>query len=410
MSKYKILFQLSGSIAAFKACQVISQLVKQKYEVQVVCTPSTFEFIGKATLEGLTKKSVLSSSFEQGQAMAHIDLARWADLIVLCPATANTINSLASGTGAGLIGDLFLANNFQKPFWIVPAMNTQMYLHPATHESIKKLQGWGCRVMQTQNGSLACGEYGEGRMLEPEDLLKEISSYFDNLNKPKIKVLVTAGGTVEHIDGVRTISNSSTGETGKQIAEHLLSNNFEVYYVHSKSSLVPSFCKCHFAFKTADELEDLVKKLLAETEFDYVIHAAAVSDYKIDSIFANGEKIQANKNTKLSSDELQILLSTRPKIIDNLKKYSKTKKTKVIGFKLTSTDDKKLARDQVLKLSFNPSVDFVVHNRAQDIQPALGKHINEIFKGDKIIFNAQTKSGLAKNLLDLMRGNYDSVS
>jgi phosphopantothenoylcysteine synthetase/decarboxylase len=116
MSKSKILFQLSGSIAAFKACQVISQLVKQNYEVKVVCTPSTFEFVGKATLEGLTKNVVLSSSFETGHGMAHIDLARWADLLILCPATANTINALASGSSANLLGDLFLANNFLRPY------------------------------------------------------------------------------------------------------------------------------------------------------------------------------------------------------------------------------------------------------------------------------------------------------
>lgn len=179
MSKSKkILFQLTGSIAAYKACTLISQLVKAGYDVQTVASASLSNFIGFSTLEGLTEKAVLTDMYQAGRAMDHINLARESDLMILCPATANSINKLAGGIADDVIGALFLANNFKTPFWIVPAMNTAMYTHPATQESLKKLERWGARVFETNEGRLACGEEGLGKMLEPEELFKEIESFF----------------------------------------------------------------------------------------------------------------------------------------------------------------------------------------------------------------------------------------
>ncbi len=173
----KILFQFTGSIAAFKACQLVSSLVKADYSVQTVATKSAFEFVGRATLEGLTNRAVASEVYEPGHPMDHISLAREADLILLCPATANSINKLAAGIADDLIGTLFLANNFKKPYWVVPAMNTQMYEHPATQESLKKLSHWGARIFDTQDGRLACGEVGSGKMVEPDEVFKEIEKF-----------------------------------------------------------------------------------------------------------------------------------------------------------------------------------------------------------------------------------------
>ncbi len=179
----RVLLQMTGSIAAYKACQLISDLKKEAYDVQIVASPSLFHFIGRATLEGLSGHSVFTDMYEQGRAMDHIQLARESDLMILCPATANTINKLAAGVADDFIGALFLANNFKTPYWIVPAMNTEMYQHPATVTSLERLSKWGCRVFKTEDGRLACGEYGHGKMIEPSEILKEINIHFSGAQK-----------------------------------------------------------------------------------------------------------------------------------------------------------------------------------------------------------------------------------
>lgn len=172
-----ILFILTGSIACFKACELISQLVQKGFLVKTVVTPSALQFIGPATLEGLTGEPVFTNNFESGKMMSHIDLTRWADLILVCPATASVINSLASGHG-DIVVDLFLSNNFQKPFWVAPAMNTQMLAHPATQESLAKIRSWGTFIFDTDAGNLACGEKGSGRLISPAIILDKILSFF----------------------------------------------------------------------------------------------------------------------------------------------------------------------------------------------------------------------------------------
>jgi phosphopantothenoylcysteine synthetase/decarboxylase len=174
MSKPKILFMLSGSIAAFKACQAISLLVQNGFEVQTASTSGGLKFIGPSTLEGLSGRPVFSDIYESGRAMDHIELAKWADLAIVCPATANTINSLAQGLGSDCIGALFLAYDLKKPFLVAPAMNPQMMSHPATQASLSKLREWNVTVLETGEGRHACGDQGEGRLLEPVQILEAI--------------------------------------------------------------------------------------------------------------------------------------------------------------------------------------------------------------------------------------------
>ncbi len=193
----KVLFQLSGSIACFKACSVISALVKQGCEVQVVATPSALEFVGPATLEGLTGRSVMTSLFHQGEYMAHIHLMNWADLVILCPATANTISKLASGIGDDLISTLFLAYDFKKPYLVIPAMNTKMYLHPSTQHSLEILKSWKIEILESASGVLACGEEGIGRLLEPDQIMNAIQKRIPSLGVRPVggaamKVLITS--------------------------------------------------------------------------------------------------------------------------------------------------------------------------------------------------------------------------
>lgn len=170
MSKPRILLQITGSIAAFKAAALASQLVQDGYEVQSVLSEGARHFIGAATLEGLTGRTVLEDMFERGRALDHISLVDWADLLLVYPATANHITRLRAGLADDIIGCLFLANNFLKPYWIAPAMNSHMFAHPAVADAVATLEGWGCRILPTGEGRMACGTVGYGRLLEPDQV------------------------------------------------------------------------------------------------------------------------------------------------------------------------------------------------------------------------------------------------
>lgn len=175
MSRSKILFQLSGSIACYKACQVISRLVQDGHEVRTACTPNALRFIGAATLEGLTGAPVFADAFESGRMMDHIHLAKWADLAILCPATADSINRLAAGVAGDAVGSLFLAYDLKKPYLVAPAMNQEMFRHPATRAAMERLESYGVRVLPTDHGHQACGDIGPGRLLDPEAIHRAIS-------------------------------------------------------------------------------------------------------------------------------------------------------------------------------------------------------------------------------------------
>lgn len=175
MSRANVLFLLSGSIAAYKACTVISRLAQAGVTVQTAATPAALRFIGAATLEGLSGRPVFSDLWEEGRALDHIEHARDADLALLCPATANTINRLAAGLADDPVGALFLAWELKrKPWWIAPAMNHRMWEHPATTASLAKLHDWGVRVLDPVDGPHACGENGAGRLMEPEAIAAEV--------------------------------------------------------------------------------------------------------------------------------------------------------------------------------------------------------------------------------------------
>jgi phosphopantothenoylcysteine decarboxylase len=166
-----VLFLLSGSIACYKACTVISRLAQAGVTVQTAATPAALRFVGAATLEGLSGRPVFSDLWEPGRALDHIELARAADLALVCPATANTVNRLAAGLADDPLGALFLAWELkQKPWWIAPAMNHRMWEHPTTTASLEKLRSWGVRVLDPIDGPHACGEGGAGRLQEPEQI------------------------------------------------------------------------------------------------------------------------------------------------------------------------------------------------------------------------------------------------
>ncbi|MHB0995723.1 MAG: flavoprotein [Elusimicrobiales bacterium] len=176
MSKLKknILFQLTGSIACYKACNVISKLVQEGCDVKAVVTENALKFIGKSTLEGLTHHAVYMDTFEDRSALEHIELTKWMDLAIVCPATANVMNKMAAGIADDFVATLFLAWDLKKPWLVAPAMNRSMWAHPATRRSVKTLGDWGVKVLGTGKGYQACGDIGEGRLLEPAEIYKEI--------------------------------------------------------------------------------------------------------------------------------------------------------------------------------------------------------------------------------------------
>lgn len=398
MSKSKILFQMTGSIACYKACQAVSKLVQAGYEVQVVASSAALQFVGNSTIEGLTGKPVVSGLYASGNVMDHIHLVRWADLIIVAPASANFINKIARGVGDDLATTQFLAHDFKKPYLVAPAMNTSMYLHPVTQESIRLLKNMGVEILETASGVLACGEVGWGRLLEPDLLVKEVQSRLpavqphtrnavssaplatasgpglsDSLPPAlrkavgKAKVLVTSGGTQEPIDPVRVLTNKSTGSTGAALAETLVSFGFDVTYVHSETAKLPQV-ECHQAsFTSFSDLQETLQTLLLDPDYKAVIHLAAVSDYSPAAV----------SSQKISSDESEMTLTLKrnPKLVDHLREMAKNPSLQVIAFKLTAHNDPAARKAAVDKLFEHSKANLVVQNDMSEIGVVHSFHV-----------------------------------
>jgi phosphopantothenoylcysteine decarboxylase/phosphopantothenate--cysteine ligase len=374
MSKSKILFQMTGSIACYKACQVISKLVQAGYEVQVVATTSALEFVGNATIEGLTGRPVVSDLYSPGNVMDHIHLVRWADLILVAPASANYLNKIARGVGDDLVTTQFLAHDFKKPFLIAPAMNTAMYLHPVTQESIRLLKSMGVEILETASGVLACGEVGWGRLLEPDLIFQEVQSRLNSPSTgsspqtgnsspektaPGLSVLITSGGTQENIDPVRVITNKSTGRTGAILADTLSSFGMQVTYLHGEGAKLPS-SECHkIGFTNFASLRSRLKETLADSKIQAVIHLAAVSDYS--PAESSPRKISSD------SDEMVLRLKRNPKLVDQLRTLSDNPRLKVIAFKLTAQASAEEIKSAVTRLMEHSRADLVVHNDTREM-------------------------------------------
>ncbi len=402
MSNYKILFKISGSIAAYKSAYLISKLVQNGFEVRVVVTESALKFIGKATLEGLSGSMVYSDSFADRQMMSHINLVRWADLTILCPASANTINKFANGIADNLLTSLFLAHDWTKPYLIAPAMNTLMYQHPATQSSLKKLEEWGVKILPTVEGYLACGDIGKGKLLEPDEIFEYIlCSIPKNVTLVKrLKILVTSGGTKESIDGVRFITNLSTGRTGALIADYFSRKGHTVTCLLAKHvTVTPSGCN-KILFESFNDLNQKLERILAENYFDCVIHLAAVSDYSLETIELRGEKLSPPVNKKIDSenDRLVINLKRNFKIADRLKSYSKNKNVLLVVFKYTNTFDSEERNTAVKKLMNSSNSDYVVLNDQSNRTSDDVQNNFTIFDKDMESFAAVTAEELSENL------------
>ncbi|MES3038821.1 MAG: phosphopantothenoylcysteine decarboxylase [Bdellovibrionota bacterium] len=436
--KPKILFIMTGSIACFKACSLLSKLKQNNWDIQVVASEAALKFVGEATLEGLSGKPVVSGLYDRGRMMDHIHLQRWADIILVCPATANYINRIAQGTGDDLPSTLFLAHDFKKPFLLAPAMNTAMYLHPVTQESLSKLKTWGVEVLESASGVLACGESGYGRLLEPDALLAEIESRFPrdlnsngadhtglkcagnnksvgHLNSPnqtkiagqtnqpsKIpRVLVTAGGTYEPLDSVRVLTNLSTGKTGQVLAMYLNELGFEVDLLLSElSQVVPLNQVPNDRFSNFESLKQKVESSLGKNHYDVVIHAAAVGDFHVGSVEKSDGSVKTSGSKLDSGEELVVRLKPNPKIVNTIKEISP--KSVLVAFKLTSGLDTEGQFQKVSKLFSESHADFVVSNDLTDVLKKSDGHSFRIFKTDKESSQVHNVTALAELLSQLL--------
>jgi phosphopantothenoylcysteine decarboxylase/phosphopantothenate--cysteine ligase len=338
-------------------------------------------FIGSATLEGLTGQPAVNDTFGKGHAMDHIHLARWADLIILCPATANVINKLAQGIADDLVTTLFLAHDFKKPFLIAPAMNSSMYRHPVTQASLRKLREMGLKVLATNTGSLACGEEGEGRLLESEQIVIHIHESFKSAsereqlqNSHSRRILITSGGTQEPIDAMRVLTNLSSGQTGATLANHLQGRGFQVDYLGATNAAKPQAFHTSTDFFSFQDLNDKLKLLLAQNEYLAVIHAAAVSDFHVSRVLSAGEPVRVGTGKISSQDRMTIELEPNFKILPRLKDYALNSKPIVVGFKFTATPLSAARLAAVEKLFVEGGVDWVVHNDLSDIDKEKGLH------------------------------------
>jgi phosphopantothenoylcysteine decarboxylase/phosphopantothenate--cysteine ligase len=301
----RILLGVSGGIAAYKAAELARALVGAGAEVQVVMTAAATEFVGPLTFQALTGRPVRSALFDPAHeaAMGHIELARWADLILIAPASANTLARLANGLADDLLSTLCLAS--PAPIAVAPAMNQQMWRHPATAENLSRLLARGVRVWGPEAGEQACGDVGPGRLREPVDLLGDVQRLLLGGRLSGIKALVTAGPTREPIDPVRYLGNRSSGKMGYAVATALAAEGAEVTLVSGPVSLPAPHGVRRVMVETAQQMHDAVFAQLSDCAL--FVASAAVADYRPAS--AAGQKI------KKHADALQVALVKNPDIL-----------------------------------------------------------------------------------------------
>src|SRR5687767_11557858 len=347
----KILLGISGSIAAYKSVYMVRLLVKAGAEVKVIMTPSASDFVSPLTLSTLSRNPVLSGLFDDQTWANHVMLGRWADLMLIAPLSCNTLSKMAHGQCDNLLMAVYLSA--VCPVAVAPAMDEDMWHHPATKENIKRLESFGNKVIPVEKGDLASGLYGDGRMSEPEQILEFISGNFF-LSGPLRgkKAVVTAGPTYEHIDPVRFIGNHSSGKMGIAIAKELHDKGAEVTLILGPTSL--EFSANGISMTRVNTAGEMLKA--CEREFrgaDITIMAAAVADYAVSE--------PAKEKIKKKSEALTLELR---KTEDILRKMGEQKKKGqvLVGFALETNN----ARENALEKLKEKNIDLVVLNSLED--------------------------------------------
>ncbi|MCD8510855.1 MAG: bifunctional phosphopantothenoylcysteine decarboxylase/phosphopantothenate--cysteine ligase CoaBC [Bacillus sp. (in: Bacteria)] len=281
MVKKNILLCVTGGIAVFKAAALTSKLVQTGYQVKVVMTESATEFVTPLTFQALSRQQVYTNTFEEKdpEKISHIDVADWADVVLVAPATANIIGKIANGIADDMVSTVLLKTT--APVYIAPAMNVHMYEHPAVKKNMDTLMSYGYTFIEPHEGYLACGYTGKGRMAEPEELQSKINEHFNNETDPdwkEKKILVTAGPTRETVDPVRFFTNRSSGKMGYAIAEEAAKRGAEVILVSGPTNLSPPPGVTFVSVESADDMYKAVMEYFQTSQI--VIKAAAVADYR----------------------------------------------------------------------------------------------------------------------------------
>lgn len=383
-----IVLGVTGSIAAYKTTSLASMLKKQGADVTVIMTANAANFITPITFETLTGNKCLTDTFDRNfqYNVEHVSLAKQTDLFMIAPASANVIAKAAHGIADDMLTTTLLA--CQCPKLIAPAMNTRMYQNPIVQDNIKILQNYGMEVITPAVGYLACGDTGEGKMPEPEFLFDSILSALHPKDMKGVKVLVTAGPTIEKIDPVRYISNHSTGKMGYAIAAEAMMRGAEVTLVTGKTNITPPANVHAIEITSAAEMADAVKAC-AEKQ-DIIIKAAAVADYRPKQI--------ADEKMKKSDDQLNIELERTEDILGFLGAHKKEGQF-LCGFSMETENMIENSRKKLTK----KNLDLIVANNLKKEGAGFGTDTNVVTllsEEDTVELPIMSKAEVAGQLLD----------
>lgn len=385
----KIVLGITGSIAAYKACLIIRGLIKRGAEVQVVITPAGKEFITPVTLSALTHKPVISEFFSQrdGSWHSHVDLGLWADAMLIAPCTASTLGKMAHGIADNMLITTYLS--MKAPVFIAPAMDLDMYSHPATQENLRTLIGYGNHVIEPGCGFLASGLEGKGRMEEPENIIQALEDFFQAQQDLRgKKILITAGPTYEKIDPVRFIGNYSSGKMGFALAEECAKRGAEVTLIAGPVALSCSSGIHRVNVESCQEMYNA--SIEAFPRQDAAILCAAVADFK--------PATTADRKIKRGEDGLRLQLEPTQDIAASLGKM-KREEQRLVAFALETDHEESNAESKLKK----KNADFVVLNSTRNKGTTFRADDNQIIivspQGKKE-YGKKPKSEVARDIVN----------
>ncbi len=384
----KILLGITGSIAAYKSVFLVRLLVKEGAEVKVIMTKGAKDFVTPLTFSTLSKNKVLSDLFDEESWANHVLLGRWADAMLIAPASCNTIAKMANGVCDNLLLAVYLSS--KAPVLVAPAMDEDMWQHPATQKNIDILKQNENLFLPVNKGELASGFTGEGRMAEPEEMIKFLQDFFEKKKKLKSKkALVTAGPTYEAIDPVRFISNHSSGKMGVAIAEELFKHGADVHLVLGPSAINP---ESEIKLERVTSAEEMYNACMQRfSTYDIIVMAAAVADYSPRTI--------SNKKIKKKSEEFSLELKKTKDILSEAGRRKSEKQT-LVGFALETNDEK----ENALKKLKQKNADLIILNSMNDKGAGFGVETNRITIFDKnkreYKFSVKTKKEVAEDIVN----------
>ncbi|WP_410880377.1 bifunctional phosphopantothenoylcysteine decarboxylase/phosphopantothenate--cysteine ligase CoaBC [Myroides sp. DW712] len=398
LSGKKIVLGVTGGIAAYKTASLVRLLSKAGAEVQVIMTPASHQFITPFTLSTLSKKPVYTEFFnskESGTWNNHVDLALWADLMLVAPATANTLAKMAHG----LCGNLLLAvyMSAKCPVYIAPAMDLDMYIHPSTAQNLATLTSYNHVIIPAEEGELASGLIGKGRMSEPETIVAVLeASLSKDLPLQNKKILITAGPTYEPIDPVRFIGNHSSGKMGYDIAKEAVKRGATVLLVSGPTNQKIEDSRVHvIPVISAQDMYEVCHQYFDEV--DVVVAAAAVADYR--------PKDVATQKIKKKADEFSITMDKNPDILASLGAIKKQQY--LIGFALETENEVEHAKEKIVK----KNLDLIVLNSLNDTGAGFGKPTNKVTFIDRAFhiepMELKSKEAVAQDIVNKIMQHYE---